>query len=128
MFRLRNQLPHHRLNNAHIAVQEPANRSPSHGKPYIRGKPHHDQAHHGPQTSCEQDGLPANSIGEAAPEHARQGLGEGEGGDEEAGVEGGIFLVADLELLDQWPGIGEDGCEGDGLGEADNGWNVWSVM
>ena len=53
--------------------------------------------------------------------HARQGLGEREGRNEEARVEGRILLAADLEALDEGPGIGEYGGEGDGLREADDG-------
>ena len=49
------------------------------------------------------------------------GLAQGEGGDEQTGVERGIFLVAEFELLDEGPGVRKDGGESDGFGKANNG-------
>lgn len=41
--------------------------------------------------------------------HSGTGLGQGEGRDEQARVEGGIALVADLEMKDKLPGVWKDG-------------------
>lgn len=47
--------------------------------------------------------------------HSRQGLSQGESRDEDAGVEGGMAFVADLEMKNELPGIWEDGGERDRL-------------
>ena len=47
--------------------------------------------------------------------HPRESLRQGESGDEQAGIEGGIALLANVELKDELPGIWEDGSERDGL-------------
>ncbi len=122
MLRLRHDFCDHGLDNANVAVQKSADGSPEQGNPDVGGESHHDHAEHGPDAPEQQDGLAADAIREAAPVHAHDGLGEREGGDEEAGVERGILLIADLIPLDEGPGVGEDGSEGNGLSKADNGW------
>lgn len=47
--------------------------------------------------------------------HAGNRLGQGKRRDEDAGVEGGIALLADVETKDEFPSIGEDGSERDGF-------------
>jgi len=121
------ELANHGLDDGNVSVEKTANHASQQGHPDVGREANHDHAEHGPDASQQEDGLPSDSVRETAPVHAHQGLGEGEGGDEEAGVERGIVLVADLESLDQGPGIGEDGGEGDGLGEADNGLGGLSV-
>lgn len=122
------QLTDHGLDDANVAVEKPAEGTAGEGDPQVACHADHDHAEHGAEAADEQDGLAANAVGEATPVHAREGLGEREGRDEEAGVEGGIFLLADLESLDKCPGVGEDGGQGDGFREADNRWAAVSVM
>lgn len=121
MFRLGYKLPDHGLDDADVAVQQPADGSSAKRDPQVRRKSDHDQAEQRAEASQEEDRLPTDSIREASPVHARQGLGQGERRDEEARVERRIFLAADLKALDEFPGIGEDGGESDGLCEANNG-------
>lgn len=54
--------------------------------------------------------------------HSRNRLGQGERRDEQAGVEGGIAPVADVEVEDELPGVWEDGSECDRLCDADESW------
>lgn len=121
MLRLRNQLANHGLNNTDVAVEEAANGPADQSNPNVGGKTDHDHAEHGADASQEQYGFASDAVRKTTPVHAHQGLGEGEGGDEETGVEGGIFGVANFKPLDECPSIGKDGCEGDGLGKADDG-------
>ncbi len=72
----------------------------------------------------EEDGFPAQAVGQTTPEHTGEGFGEGEGGDENAGVEGGVI---DPKALDHEPGIREDGSDGDRLGKATYCWRDASV-
>jgi hypothetical protein len=61
-------------------------------------------------------------VGEGTPAHGGQGLGDGVGGDEQAAVEGGVVVVAIVQLSDEDVRVGEDGVEGDGLGESTYRW------
>lgn len=108
MFRLRNQLRDHRLNHTHITIQESPNCSPSQSETYIRRKAHHNQTHNRPQTSRKQYRFSPNSIRQSTPEHASQGFRKCERRDEKASIEGRIFFVSDMKLLDEWPGIRKD--------------------
>lgn len=121
MLGFRDELANHGLDDANVAVEETPYGASGQRDPDVGGKSHHDHAKHGTHTAEDEDWLAANAIRQAAPIHAHQGLGEGEGGDEETRVEGGILLVSDLEPLDKSPGIWKDGSEGDGLGKANNG-------
>jgi len=87
MFWLRNQLADHGLNDANVAIQQAANSTPEKGHPDVVSKADHDHAEHGADASQQQDRLATDSIRQAAPVHAHQGLREGEGRDEQAGVE-----------------------------------------
>lgn len=128
MLRLGNQLAHHGLNNPNIPIQQPPNRPARQRNPNIRRKAHQHHAEHRADTPQQQHGLPPDPVRQPAPVHAHQGLHERKGRDEQAGVEGGVILAADVEALDQRPGVGEDGGQRDGLGEADDGWVGGSVM
>ena len=116
MFGLRYQLADHGLDHGDIAVEKAADSTSQQSNPKVGGDAYHNHAEHGPDASQQEDRLAADAVGETAPVHAHQGLREGEGGDEETGVEGCIFLAADFEPLDELPGVGEDGGEGDRLG------------
>lgn len=121
MLGLCDELANHCLDDADVAVEKSTYGSSEQCNPHVGGEAYHDHTEHGSHTSQHQDRLAADSIREAAPIHAHEGLGEGEGRDEQASVEGGILLAADLELFDQSPGIGKDGSQSDGLGKANNG-------
>jgi hypothetical protein len=121
MLWLGNQLANHGLDDSDVAVQQPAKRTAKQRHPDVVGKSDHHHTEHRADTSEQQHRLSADAVRQAAPVHAHHGLGKGEGRDEQAGVEGGVIFVADLEALDKSPGIGEDGGERDGLGEADDG-------
>jgi hypothetical protein len=56
--------------------------------------------------------------------HTRKRLGRREGRDEETSEEGSILFVANVKLLDEWPGIWKDGCKGNWLCKANDGWNM----
>lgn len=118
------ELANHGLDDGNVSVEKTANDSSQQGHPDVGGKANHDHAEHGPNASQQEDGLAADSVRETSPVHAHQGLSQRERRDEEAGVERGIVLVADLEPLDESPGIGKDGGEGNGLGKPDNGCSV----
>lgn len=127
MLWLLDQLADHSLDDADIAVQQAAHDTPQQRHPDIARHADNDHAQHGANAADEQHGLAANAVGQAAPVHAHEGLGEREGRDEDAGIEGGIAFVADLEVFDQGPCIGEDGCERNRLGQADDGWRKLAV-
>jgi hypothetical protein len=118
MLWLCHQLSNHGLDNANVAIQETTYCSSKESNPDVGSKSNHNHAEHGTQAPQEKNWFSADPVGETAPVHSHQGLGEGKRGDKEAGVEGGILLVANLEPLDKGPGIGKDGGEGDGLGQA----------
>jgi hypothetical protein len=120
MLRLGDQFPNHCLNDSNIAIQKPAYCSPQQSNPDVGGKPNHDHAKHGSQASQEEDWLSAYAIRQSTPIHAHKGLGEREGRNEEAGVEGGIFFVSNFESLDESPGIGENRCQGNRLRETND--------
>lgn len=120
MFRLRNQLSNHCLDDSNVSVQGSTEDTSSEGNPDVVGKPKNNHRNHGPNASQQEDRFPANAITQTPPVHTHQGLRQGEGRDEQAGVGGCIFFVADLEALDKLPGIWKDRSESDGLGETDN--------
>ncbi len=103
-------------------IEYSSNCSTSHGNPDIGGKTDHNHANHRATTSCQQYWLSANPIWKSTPEHARQGLRQRKGWDEQACVEWCITFITDLELLDKWPGIWKDRCECDWLCKTDNCW------
>lgn len=127
MLWLGDQLANHGLDDANVSVQQPAEGAAKQCHPDVLGETDHHHTEHRADTSEQQHWLSPDAVRQAAPVHAHQGLREGEGRDEQAGVERGVIFVADLEALDKGPGIGEDGGERDGLGEADDGWGglVW---
>ena len=108
MFRLGNKLPNHSLHDPDVPIQQTPQRASNKRKPQIRREAHHDEREHRAEAAQEQDRLPPDAIGQRAPVHPRQRLGERERRDEEARIEGRIFLAADLEALDEGPGVGED--------------------
>lgn len=124
MLRLGNELPNHGLHDADIPIQQAAKRPSDQRDPDVRREADHDKREQGSQAPQEQDRLPPDAVGQRAPVHPRQRLGERERGDEEARVEGRIFLAADLEALDEGPGVGEDGGERYGLSQADDGYQL----
>jgi hypothetical protein len=121
MLRFGDQLANHGLNNTNVAVQETTQGASEQRNPQVLRKTDHDHAEHGADAAQQQDWFTTDAIRQAAPVHAHQGLGQGEGRDEQPRIEGSVIFVADLEALDERPGVGEDGGERDGLGEADDG-------
>lgn len=87
MFGFGDQLPHHRLYDAYVAIENATQGSPNQGEPNVRGKAYHDHGKHGSSTSYKQDRLPAYPIGQTTPEHAGKGLSQRKGGDKETGIE-----------------------------------------
>lgn len=124
MFRLGDEFANHGLDDADVAVEETTYGSTEQSNPNVGGESYHDHAKHGAHAADDEDGLAADAVRQAAPVHAHEGLGEGEGGDEDAGVKGGIFFVSEVKLFDESPGIGKDGRERNGLGQAHNGCEV----
>jgi hypothetical protein len=108
MFGFRDQFSYHCLDDAYVAVEKASQGSPKQGEPNIRGKANHDHGEHCSSTSRKQDWFSTYPIRQTAPEHTGEGLSQREGGDEEAGIERGILIITNLELLDEWPGIGKD--------------------
>ena len=120
MLWLCDQLSDHCLNDGNVSVEQSAQGTPQEGDPEAGGKAHHDHAEHGADAPDEQDRLSSNSVGQTAPEHAHQGFRKGERRDEQAGIEGGVIFVANLESLYQSPCIWEDGRKSYRLGEAND--------
>ena len=106
------ELTDHGLDDTDVAVEKSTYGSAEHSNPNVGGESYHDHAEHGSNAADDQDGLAADAVREPAPVHAHGRFGQGEGRDEETGVEGGIFLVSDLKPLYESPGIGKDGGEG----------------
>ncbi len=75
--------------------------------PEVGGKAHDQHGEHGTCASHQQDRFSTDSIGEASPEDASQAFGKGEGGNEDAGVEGCIALIADVEVSHHDPSVWE---------------------
>lgn len=121
MFGLCHQFSHHGLDDSDIAVEQATGHTGKQGEPDVGCEAHHDHGQHGAEAAQQENRLAADPVRQATPVHAHQGLGQGERRDEEAGVEGGIILLSDLEPLDEGPGIGKDGREGNGLGESNDG-------
>lgn len=128
MFRFGDQLTDHGLNYANVAVEGSAKDPPYQRNPDVGGESEDYHAEHSSGASHEQHWLSSNAVGESPPVHAHHGLRERKGRDEQAGVGGCIFFIANLESLDELPGIGEDRGESDGFGEANNGYRIISQM
>jgi len=122
MFRLCDKFPNHCLDNGDVSVEQSTGSSAQQGYPEVGGKSHDNHAKHGADASYKEYWLSPDPVGEAAPVHAHQGLGEGEGRDEQARVEGGVIFVTDLESLDKSPGVWEDGCQSYRLGKSNDGY------
>lgn len=135
MFRFGDELSDHGLDDPNVAIEDAwtshqyesnddglpgyhtSEGSPENGKPDVGREAYHQQRQHRPGTAQEEYRLPSDSIRQSTPEHARQALGESKGGDEEAGIEGGVALIADVKVFDEFEGVREDGGESDGLGD-----------
>ena len=88
-------------------TEETSQSSAGQGNPEIACKADNDHGEHGPSTSDKEDRFPSNTIRERAPEEAGQALGEGECGNEDASVEGGIMFSADLKAFHHDPSVWE---------------------
>lgn len=118
MFRFLHQLTNHCLDDTNVTIQDAANNSTGESHPEIDREADDQQRQHGAHASEQENGFAANLVREAAPEHSRDTFRESEGGDEDSGVKRRIALVTDVEIPDHNPGVGEDGGQGDGLGES----------
>lgn len=127
MLGLVDNLANHGLDDTNVAVEDAAEGAADQGDPEVCGETDDQEREKRAGAAQQQDGLAANAVAQAAPVHAGEGLGEGEGRDEDARVEGGIVLVGGLVVQDQLPGIGEDGSEGNGLGNSDKCWRKGSA-
>lgn len=125
MLGLLDQLADHRLNDSNVSIcpprrlmvvrlsgpfiltQESTQRSTGKGHPEVCGEANNEQGYEGPRTSDEQDRLPTNPIRYATPCEASQGLGEGEGGDEDASPERCTGSITDVEVFHHEPCIRE---------------------
>ena len=107
MFWFLDKLSDHCLYDGDIPVENPAQASCEKGDPEVGGKAHDQHGEHCSRTAEKQDGLASDPVRQATPVHSGEALGEGERGDEDASVEGSIFLFADVEALDHGPGIWE---------------------
>lgn len=121
MLRSFDELSHHRLDDANVAIQDAAHYSSEQSDPVVGGEADDEEGQHCACTAEQKHRFAADAIGEGAPEHAGQGLGEGESGDEDSGVERGIIGVTDMELANHHPRIREDGSESNRLGHATYG-------
>lgn len=121
MLRSFDELSHHRLDHANVAIQDAAHNSSEQGDPVVGGEADNEEGQHCACAAEQKHRFAADAIGEGAPEHARQGLGKGEGGDQDSSVERGVIGVADMELADHHPRIREDGSESNWLGHATYG-------
>lgn len=121
MFRPGDHFTDHGLDDTNVAVQQTAEGTTQKGDPDVGSEADNDHADHGADAANEEDRLATDAIGETAPVHAHHGLREGEGRDEQAGIERRIFALADMESLHECPSIGKDGRESDGLSKPNNG-------
>ncbi len=121
MFGLGDKLANHGLDDTNVAVEKTTKCATEQSNPNVGGETDHDHTEHGTYTAKDQDGLAADSVGEATPVHAHDSLGQRKGRDEDTRVEGGILFVTKIELFDQGPGVWIDGSKGDWFREADNG-------
>lgn len=120
MFRPRHKLSNHGLDDPDVSIQGSAEHTPGEGHPDVVGKAKDDHRDHRTKASQQKNGFPANAITQSPPVHPHYGLRQSEGRDKQARIGGCIFFIADLEALDELPGVWEDGGEGDGLGETNN--------
>jgi hypothetical protein len=96
-----------------IPVERTTENPPNQGHGEIGGESDDEEREHRAQAAGEQDRLPSDAVGETSPEHAGERFREGEGGNEDACVEG---CVTHSKVLDHEPGIGKDGGDGNGFG------------
>ena len=108
MLGLGHELRNHGLNNTNIAIQQATKGASDEGNPDVRGQAHSDQAENRADAAQQQYRLASYSVGNSAPVHAHERLGQREARDEQAGIEGCILLVAHVKALDQCPGVWED--------------------
>ena len=109
MFWFLHQLTDHGLDDTDVAIQQTTQGSTDEGNPEVGGESYHDHAEHGSDATHNQNRLSTDPIRQTTPVHAHGSLGKREGRNKEAGVEGRIFFISYLELLDEGPGIGKDG-------------------
>ena len=109
MLSLGDQLPNHSLNDPGVAIEEASECSTNKGDPEVSCEADEEEGQDSASAAEEKDRFASYPIGEAPPVHPRKALRERERRDEEACVEGGMALVAHVELEDKLPGVGEDG-------------------
>lgn len=88
-------------------TQESTQSSTSKSDPEVGREANDEQGYEGSHTPYQQNRLPTNSIRYATPSEAGQSFGEGEGGDEDAGLEGCTGSIADAEVFHHDPCIGK---------------------
>ena len=108
MFRFCHKLAHHRLDDSDVSIQEPSQGSAEQSDPKVSGKADNKEREHCAGAAEQKNRFPAYPVGDRPPEHACACFRKRKGGDEDAGVEGGIALVAEMEAKDKLPGIWEN--------------------
>lgn len=103
MLRSLNQFSNHCLNNPNVTVEDSSENPTNKSNPVVSGETDDKKGQQRTRTTEKQDWLAADAVGKTTPEHARQGLCEGEGGYKEASIERGTARVTDLEVLDHNP-------------------------
>jgi hypothetical protein len=112
------QLAHHGLDHSNIAIKNATQCPSNQSKPVVGGETDDEERDQGTGTAKEQNWLPSQTIRQSAPEHASQGLRESEGRDEDAREESSILIVADMEILNKLPSVGEDGGKSNWLSKS----------
>lgn len=116
MFRSLDKLPNHGLDHSDVTVQSTTEEASEDCHPDVGSKAKGNHRDERTGATYQQDRLSANAVGKPSPVNAHHGLRQCEGRDEQARVGSCIFFIADLEALDELPGIWEDRSESDRLG------------
>ena len=103
------------VHHTDIAIKHTTDDPPDQGYPKVLRETDNEEGKYGSKATQQHDWLPAHSIRQRSPPHAGQRLTKSEGGDEDAGVEGGIVSTTDVETSDHKPSVGEDAGESNGF-------------
>jgi hypothetical protein len=103
VFGLLDQFANHGLDDANVSIQHAAKYAAEKSDGEVGGEADNEEREHCARATEKKDRLSSDSIGQGAPPHAGEGLGEGEGRNEDSGVEGGIASISNIEALDHEP-------------------------
>lgn len=106
MIRIFHQFANHGLHDPNVPIESTTQDPAKQGDPEGGSQANEEQRQHGAETSQQENGLAADAVRQTTPEHAAEGLCQGKGRDQDAGIKRRVPVGGHVKVLDHHPGIG----------------------